>query len=87
MQAIVYSFNCTLKNRICTLEIIITQDTDNIIKFLDMLLDEIIDLTVERLIAVCVRLMISTLFTDRKIYQLEFSKLEKSRIHAGLVDL
>lgn len=51
-----------------------------------MLLDEIVDLTIERLIAVCMCLSVSTAYAW-EYYQLEFFQLKESRVHASFVNL
>lgn len=57
MQSVVDTFNSALEDGICNLEIAKREEaTNNIVEFLDMHLDEIVNLTVECLVAVRMRL-------------------------------
>jgi len=52
MQSVVDTFNCTLEDGICILDLAEEKVTNNIVEFLDVFLDEVVNLTVECLIAV-----------------------------------
>ena len=58
MQCVVNSLNCALENGVWMLGRQAKDPTNDIIKFLDMLLDEIVNLAVESLVAVGVCLSI-----------------------------
>lgn len=57
MQSIVNTFNCALEDGVYILDLIKHKFTDDIVELLDVLLEEIVDLAVECLVAIRVCLI------------------------------